>query len=161
MSQETTNSSIGDDEDRRLDAKDADVEVLEPEDKSLLLQVENNPRVMHVFQRRFHAGPLPPPEDMAEYNHVIPNGADRIMAMAEKEQDGRLSQAAKSNDSYFRMKARGQWFSLGVVVMFTVLAAYLFSKEQYGLGVSLLGANLVSIIAIFIADRYFHNKDED
>lgn len=155
MSQENNN------EGGYLDEKKADVEILRPEDESLLEQVESNPRLMHVIQRRFHVGPLPSPEDMAEYNHIIPNGADRIMTMAEKEQEARLSQTAKNSESFFKMKARGQWLGLSIVVLFTALAAYLFSKEQYGLGVSLLGANLVAIIAIFVADRYFHNKEDD
>ena len=59
------------------------------------------------------------------------------------------------------MKARGQWFGFSVVILFAVLAAYLFSKEQYGLGASLLGANLVAVVAVFLADRYFQSKDDD
>ncbi|WP_424946436.1 DUF2335 domain-containing protein [Candidatus Spongiihabitans sp.] len=31
-------------------------------------------------------GPLPQPEDFAKYNQVMPGAADRILAMAEKEQ---------------------------------------------------------------------------
>lgn len=35
------------------------------------------------------AGPLLPPEMLARYNDVIPNGAERIMAMAEEQQKHR------------------------------------------------------------------------
>jgi uncharacterized membrane protein len=31
------------------------------------------------------SGPLPPPALLAKYNEVIPNGAERIMAMAERQ----------------------------------------------------------------------------
>ncbi len=34
-----------------------------------------------------HSGPLPDPETLGEYNQLIPNGAERIMKMAEKQQD--------------------------------------------------------------------------
>ena len=34
---------------------------------------------------RFHSGPLPAPQTLAEYNHVVPNGAERIMTMAEEQ----------------------------------------------------------------------------
>lgn len=34
-----------------------------------------------------HSGPLPDPETLREYNQLIPNGAERIMRMAEKYQD--------------------------------------------------------------------------
>lgn len=159
MSQEDNNKSNNND--GRLESKDVDTDLLRPEDESLLQKIENDPRLMLVIQRRFHNGPLPPPEDIAEYDRIIPNGADRIMAMVEKEQEGRISQTAKNSDSFFKMKARGQWFGFSVVILFTVLAAYLFSKEQYGLGASLLGANLVAVVAVFLADRYFQSKDDD
>nr|WP_314542479.1 DUF2335 domain-containing protein [uncultured Ottowia sp.] len=31
-------------------------------------------------------GPLPPPHTLAQFNEIIPHGAERIMVMAEKEQ---------------------------------------------------------------------------
>src|ERR1035438_8495401 len=33
------------------------------------------------------SGPLPPPGILAQYNDVCPNGAERIIAMAEKQQE--------------------------------------------------------------------------
>ncbi len=33
----------------------------------------------------YFAGPLPPPELLARYNDIIPNGAERILAMAERQ----------------------------------------------------------------------------
>ena len=34
-------------------------------------------------------GPLPPPESLERYNDILPNAAERIMAMAEKEMEHR------------------------------------------------------------------------
>lgn len=36
------------------------------------------------IQQRTHSGPLPDAETLIKYDSVIPNGADRIMKMAEK-----------------------------------------------------------------------------
>lgn len=36
-------------------------------------------------------GPLPPPGALEQFDRIIPNGAERIMVMCEKEQDARLS----------------------------------------------------------------------
>lgn len=36
-------------------------------------------------------GPLPPPGALEQFDKIIPNGAERIMVMCEKEQDSRLS----------------------------------------------------------------------
>ena len=38
------------------------------------------------FEEHFASGPLPPPEMLKRYNDALPNGAERIMAMAEREQ---------------------------------------------------------------------------
>lgn len=36
-----------------------------------------------LIQEKMHSGPLPDAETLVKYNSVIPNGADRIMKMAE------------------------------------------------------------------------------
>lgn len=38
------------------------------------------------IEQRVSGGPLPPPEVLKRYNDAVPSGAERIMAMAEKEQ---------------------------------------------------------------------------
>lgn len=53
-----------------------------PDEKRLeLVKVLTRSRVETTF-----SGPLPPPEDFKRYNEVVSNAADRILAMAEKEQ---------------------------------------------------------------------------
>lgn len=42
-----------------------------------------------------HAGPLPDPETLRRYAEIILDGAERIMRMAEKEQEGRLYGTAR------------------------------------------------------------------
>ncbi len=36
------------------------------------------------------SGPLPPPAALERFNQILPNGAERIVAMAEKEQSHRI-----------------------------------------------------------------------
>ena len=42
--------------------------------------------MMQVIQKS-HSGPLPPPEDFAEYEKALAGSCDRILKMAEKQQD--------------------------------------------------------------------------
>src|SRR3954471_19352404 len=53
---------------------------------------EKRPRLFQIVQEsiRFRSGPLPDPADLAAYNAVIPNGADRIMKMAEAQSTHRM-----------------------------------------------------------------------
>ena len=47
-------------------------------------------RVEQRIELTHHSGPLPPPEVLEKYNSAVTNGADRIMLMAEKQQEHRL-----------------------------------------------------------------------
>ena len=38
--------------------------------------------ISHVIEH--HSGPLPSPETLRQYNDIVPDGAERIMAMAER-----------------------------------------------------------------------------
>ena len=49
-------------------------------------QEQATAQVSAIVQEQRFQGPLPPPEILARYNAVVPNGAERIMAMAEREQ---------------------------------------------------------------------------
>lgn len=49
-------------------------------------QQEVNASITHVEQ---WSGPLPSPDSLARYNNVLPDAAERIMSMAEKEMEHR------------------------------------------------------------------------
>ena|SRR5712671_5092741 len=44
------------------------------------------PIMQRVVQGEAFSGPIPPPDLLNKYNEAIPDGADRIMKMAEEEQ---------------------------------------------------------------------------
>lgn len=49
----------------------------------------NNNQVQR--QEFIYCGPVPPPQVMKQLNDIVPGAADRILAMAEKEQDRAIS----------------------------------------------------------------------
>ena len=55
-----------------------------------------------------HSGPIPPAEELSRYDQVIPNGADRIMAMAEAQSKHRMEMEALVLTSQQQQSARGQ-----------------------------------------------------
>ena len=60
--------------------------------KQVLDKVPENVReeVVSVLVESYFAGPLPPPDFLREYENIIPGAADRILKLAEKEQDSRV-----------------------------------------------------------------------
>lgn len=63
-------------------------------------------------------GPLPPPRTLAQFNEVIPDGAERIMAMAEKEQAHRHAM-----DAWIGIGGR----AVGAVLLISCLGAAIWS----------------------------------
>lgn len=111
-------------------------------------------------------GPLPPPQILREYDNIIENGAERIMAMAEKEQAARLKERELNGESnrkladrkldYFK---RGQWmgFSLAIIVL---LSSGLFAYLQFiTLATILLATTLVALVGLFVYTTKNQNKE--
>jgi uncharacterized membrane protein len=105
-------------------------------------------------------GPLPPAEEIAKYNQIIPNGADRIMAMAEKEQAHRQAIESMVVKSVSSQNERGQWFAFSVSISALIIAAYLFSIGKEGYAITLVCGDFLVIAGAFIGLRLWPSKDE-
>lgn len=111
------------------------------------------PSSMYLVNRRqvsFHSGPIPPPDDLARYNDIIPNGADRILAMAEKQSDHRMHIEKLAIGSEIRRAYLGLW--LGFVVTLAVLVSSLILIETgHGTeGLALIGIDIVALAGLFV-----------
>ena len=51
-----------------------------------------------MAQSQQWSGPLPPPAALEHFNQIIPHGAERIMAMVEREQEHRIEYEKKQVD---------------------------------------------------------------
>lgn len=101
------------------------------------------------MQHQSYSGPLPPSVEMDRYNQIIPNGSERIMAMAEKEQAARH----KFNNISLDIEKRGQKYGLFVIIVFGFFSGYLTYSGYPYLGTSLMGAGMVSLVIAFIKGR--------
>lgn len=70
-----------------------------------------------------YSGPIPHPMLLKEFNDVIPNGADRIMAMAEKQSEHRIN----IEDKVVNANNRDSFW----VLFLLELSQFLLYWEQY------------------------------
>jgi len=123
----------------------------------------------HVIQRvsvsTHHRGPLPRPEDLAAYSSLIENGAERIMRMAEKEQDHRhvldnreQSLIEKTQNDDASITKRGQLFGLIIVGLIIVVAVVLAFGGHERLAALLVALDLASLAAVFVAGRWLPGR---
>ena len=115
-------------------------------------------RIMRIQQS--HSGPLPEPLTLAHYNNIIPNGAERIMAMAEKEQEYRHSLTKTIALKRFLQISRGQ--SFGFILGFIGLLGGIFlaysGKETSGLSTIII--SIGSLVTAFLLGNKQDPKDE-
>jgi uncharacterized membrane protein len=111
-------------------------------------------RVVSHVMAAYYEGPIPPASELAKYQKILPDAPERILRMAEKEQDLKIHMN-KRFDAY---KTRGQIFALFCVAITAALAAYLAKLGYPALGSMIFGGTLATIVCAFI---YGKRKDSN
>lgn len=120
-----------------------------------------------------HSGALPSPLYVKEYNEVIPNGAERLMRMAEvnQEMDAREQEHRhtlnrneqghnhKMNWAEIGSKYLGQIFAFLIALSF-LYGAYLCAEKGHdSLAIAIVTTTIVALVAIFVTGQYFKSKE--
>lgn len=100
------------------------------------------------------SGPLPAPADLEKFNQLIPNGAERILAMAEREQAHRIEYERLGLPATIRESRRGQ--ILGSIislaaVLGAVIAAVIGAPWQ--VPVALVGVPVLGLVKAIVRPR--------
>ena len=96
-------------------------------------------------------GPLPPPEALERFNQIIPNGADRIVAMAEAEQRHRANHESVALQARIREARRGQYAGVLLSALCIVGAVALeYFGAHTGVAVALLSMPVMSFLSAIV-----------
>lgn len=111
------------------------------------------------------SGPLPHPEILKGYEEALPGTAERIIRMAEKEQDFRLEAQNKIIDSEIADGKKGVIFAftLGIGAL-AVAALVVMTVPQIGgaIASAVIGmGGMTSIIGTLITSTRIRNKEKD
>lgn len=116
-------------------------------------------RSLVVTMHKTHIGPLPDPETLSEYSAIIPNGAERIMQMAEKQLDHRMKMENKVVSGQMLQSNIGQFlaFFIGIAALSAATYCIVTGHEWAGgiLGVS----GLTGLVTAFIKGRSQQEKN--
>ncbi len=91
---------------------------------------------------------------MKAFNDVIPNGADRIMSMVEKEQDVRLKIEKKASDVEALIAIGGRL--IGALLLVVLIGAAIWSIHvgaDWKVTTALLGIPLLTLVAKFFSSN--------
>lgn len=96
------------------------------------------------------SGPLPPPHILVQYNEAVPNGAERIIAMAEKQANHRMTLESRVVDADIKRSNGG--LVAGFIVALAGLAASFFMIDggHEVAGVIVGTTDIVGLVGVFI-----------
>jgi len=142
----------------------AEPEIIIPEEvKPILKKLAPNEQqivVKALIQvKRTWTGPMPPPDILAGYNDIIPDGAERILRMAEKQSDHRMDMEKIVVNRELNQSGRGQNYAL-IIVILVLIASFSLIYLGHEVAGGVLGVvDLVALASVFIIGKYGQKKD--
>lgn len=106
---------------------------------------------------RLRQGPLPSPEYIEAYGRLIPNGAERLMALAEKQAAHRMQEEAREG----RLASRGQVLAFVVVFGLLGLSTAYVLKGYPWQGLAPLIGGFITVAGLFLRRRRRSTLDPD
>ncbi|MDO8795616.1 MAG: DUF2335 domain-containing protein [Vicinamibacterales bacterium] len=106
-------------------------------------------------------GPLPPPEMLERYNAIVPNGADRIVAMAEGQLRHRQQLESMVVNGNVTSQKRGQLFAfvLGLVAIVGGIVLIGLDKDTQGLAAIITA--FVALAGVFVYGRWEQERERE
>jgi len=118
-----------------------------------------SPAVSTITQSVSFSGPLPHPALLAKYNEVVANGAERIMAMAERQSAHREFLEAQVVAGNVASQARGSHYAF-IICLVTIVGGFvLIGMGKNILGISAVIGSLATLASVFLIARRVQQKE--
>jgi uncharacterized membrane protein len=108
---------------------------------------------LHQEQHSSFSGPIPPPEILQGYENVGLGFADRIISMAEKEQNFRQEIVRTEQRNRHKEISRGQLFGLIIGCVALALGTYTATEGHETAAIAITGGAVVSLVSAFVVGR--------
>jgi len=131
--------------------------------KPATTQLSSQSKSLEQFQaiRQEFSGPLPPPHILEKYNDIIPNGAERIMVMAEEQSKHRKELEATVIKTDSRNSLLGVIFAF-ILGMTAIIGGTISVLSGYSYPGTIIGsAGLVGLVSAFIYGTSQRRKERE
>ena len=97
-----------------------------------------------------YTGPIPPPEVIKGYESIIPGSAERLLKMAEMEQQHRFEIDNQLTKGYLSLNVRGQLLGFCIVIVLIIAIVYLtiYGHEYVAGGLTIVAVSLAVIFVL-------------
>lgn len=113
------------------------------------------------IQAAVFSGPLPHPSALEQYNALIPQGAERIMAMAERQSAHRESLEALALRANIARETRGAYFAFVLAVITISGGIFLIHEGKSTSGLVAVIASLGTLLGVFIYSKYEQRRERE
>lgn len=96
------------------------------------------------------SGPLPPPAALEQFERASPGAADRILTMAEREEEHRQSLERMMATSEIKSRNRGQFLGFAIAAITLVGGIWLVYEGKDWPGLVAILTPLVGLVGIFV-----------
>lgn len=124
------------------------------------LPLEKRNVVISALKQESFSGPLPHPRLLKEYDEIQPGFAERIVAMAEREQAHRFACDDKVVGSAVASSKRGQWMGYSIAIIFGAIALTLGLLGHVAVASIIGGLDIVALVAVFVTNRPAKSDDK-
>jgi uncharacterized membrane protein len=114
-----------------------------------------------MTRQELHIRPIPSPDEMQQYEGIQQGFADRLLKMAEKEQDRRL----KREDDLIELSRRsmfttrlGLFLGFASVIALSSLCAYIAFLGDTKSAAAIATATMIGLAAVFVTGRVIQSK---
>ncbi len=149
------------DQNQIKESYDDDLSVAEIQNSEILSKSKNartKSKQQIVLEREYFVGPIPPPNILKQYNDIQPGFADRIISLAEKENQHRHEIEKSFVNNNFSLYRAGQICGCFVTSLAIVTGAVVAIKGSVAFGGLLSTAGLAALASTFIYGKYQENK---
>ncbi len=111
------------------------------------------------FQGEYFSGPIPPPNLLARYNDVVPNGAERILAMAERQSKHRESLEDQVVAGNVKSQSRGSLYAF-IIALVTILGGiFLIHDGKSASGLAMAISSLTGLVSALVYSKNKQGKE--
>jgi uncharacterized membrane protein len=100
------------------------------------------------------SSPLPPPSELAAYNEIIPQGADRLLKMVEAQSAHRINIESNVVNSQQGQESKGQFFGFIIGIVGLLCGSYVAICGQPLAGAGIAGTPLVGLVSVFLYSKH-------
>lgn len=106
-----------------------------------------------LIQGQIHAGPIPAPDEIGEYERILPGSADRLIRMAEKEQGHRHQLQLRGQRHQVGITFIGQLFAFLMGISGIAGGVFLVKSDKPITGFGVFFTSLATLMGVFFYNR--------